>query len=439
MRKLVAFIFVSFILFAWGTVGAQPVNTLVDVGTSNTNAMSPNGNVLIGETGWYWTYNDGKIFLSDDAVSIDDVTNDTLIVGSFRDPNALTPDGDTSAVAGYWKNDVWTALGQMPGVPYFDYDSDDYSRAWGISNNGQYIVGHQKFSNGDFEAWVWDEINGYTLLGHRYRGSRANAVSDDGSIIVGWDEMESGPREAVFWDPDTNFINPGYAGEIFNITPDGTWMVGKTDGYAFRWSEAGGIENLTEGITKTGWAITCSANGSVVGGGVGSGGYDSEAFIWTESEGFEYFQDYLDAKGISTIAWQSLYWITGISGDGTIFSGYGRYKPDLAVHSFWVKIDDGSAIEDAGAVHVTDFRLEQNYPNPFNPVTTIRYELPITNFVELNIYNILGQKIAVLVSERQRAGQHVIQWDAARFNSGIYFCQMHSGSFSAKQKLILLK
>jgi flagellar hook assembly protein FlgD len=54
----------------------------------------------------------------------------------------------------------------------------------------------------------------------------------------------------------------------------------------------------------------------------------------------------------------------------------------------------------------------QNYPNPFNPKTAIGYQLSAVSTVELSIYNLLGQKVATLVSGKQAAGQHQIEWDA---------------------------
>jgi serine protease len=85
------------------------------------------------------------------------------------------------------------------------------------------------------------------------------------------------------------------------------------------------------------------------------------------------------------------------------------------------------------------FYLSQNYPNPFNPITTINYELPITNYVELAVYNILGQKIASLVSDKQQAGHHQVKWNAAGFASGIYYYRLEAGNFVQTKKLVLLK
>jgi predicted GH43/DUF377 family glycosyl hydrolase len=86
-----------------------------------------------------------------------------------------------------------------------------------------------------------------------------------------------------------------------------------------------------------------------------------------------------------------------------------------------------------------EFVLNQNYPNPFNPRTIINYELPITNDVNLNIYNMLGQKVAILVSEKQSAGSHQVEWDATGFASGVYYYRIKVGEFQDVKKMILLR
>jgi hypothetical protein len=83
--------------------------------------------------------------------------------------------------------------------------------------------------------------------------------------------------------------------------------------------------------------------------------------------------------------------------------------------------------------------LYQNYPNPFNPRTIVNYELPITNYVELIIYNPIGQMIAILVSKNQYAGSYQVEWDASGFASGIYYYMIRVGDFRAVRKMILLQ
>ena len=85
------------------------------------------------------------------------------------------------------------------------------------------------------------------------------------------------------------------------------------------------------------------------------------------------------------------------------------------------------------------FELSQNIPNPFNPVTQISYTLPRDGHVKLEIYNLLGQKVATLVDEYQQAGQKTVNWEAKDFASGIYFYKLSSGDFTATKKMVLTK
>ncbi|HVO72740.1 MAG TPA: T9SS type A sorting domain-containing protein [Ignavibacteriaceae bacterium] len=83
--------------------------------------------------------------------------------------------------------------------------------------------------------------------------------------------------------------------------------------------------------------------------------------------------------------------------------------------------------------------LMQNYPNPFNPITTIKFVLPISEKVELKIYNLIGQEIITLTSMYYSAGEHQIQWDASNQSSGIYFYKLKTSNYTETKKLLLLK
>jgi len=83
--------------------------------------------------------------------------------------------------------------------------------------------------------------------------------------------------------------------------------------------------------------------------------------------------------------------------------------------------------------------VEQDYPNPFNHSTVISYQLRVNSQVELSIYNLLGQKILTLVSEKQSAGIHQLNWDARGLASGVYLYRLEAGSFVQTKKLILMR
>lgn len=85
------------------------------------------------------------------------------------------------------------------------------------------------------------------------------------------------------------------------------------------------------------------------------------------------------------------------------------------------------------------FNLFQNYPNPFNPSTTIRWQLPVSTNVSLNVHNVLGNEIAVLVDKEIPAGMHQINFNASSLSNGVYFYNLKAGDFSETKMLLILK
>jgi len=85
------------------------------------------------------------------------------------------------------------------------------------------------------------------------------------------------------------------------------------------------------------------------------------------------------------------------------------------------------------------FSLKQNYPNPFNPRTNIQFSIPKAEYVTLIIYNLLGQEVNTLVSEKLTPGEYKYTWDASQLASGVYIYKLEAGNFTNTKKLILLK
>jgi hypothetical protein len=148
----------------------------------------------------------------------------------------------------------------------------------------------------------------------------------------------------------------------------------------------------------------------------------------------------------------------------TVYGSFG-YDPGLFDHPFDIYIDDDQMQicekwgEQSGIQSFSvqpgqpkpaepgpprRFFLDQNYPNPFNSNTIINFDLPRTGDTRLVVYNILGQRVAVLVDQTLPAGSHSIRWDGRnssgnRIASGVYFYLLTSGNHNSVRKLLLIK
>ena len=143
--------------------------------------------------------------------------------------------------------------------------------------------------------------------------------------------------------------------------------------------------------------------------------------------------------------------------DGSAWTYFGSELPDFEVWSVeidnlgnvWVGTMRGVGLyHEGGATPVhedisphipSDFFLFQNYPNPFNPETTIKYTLPEASKVKIEVFNILGQVVDVLVDCKKDAGYHVIKWNGSDVSSGVYFYRIMTDNFSASRSMVLMK
>jgi predicted acyl esterase len=108
-------------------------------------------------------------------------------------------------------------------------------------------------------------------------------------------------------------------------------------------------------------------------------------------------------------------------------------------------IGDPTSVVLAGNDIPDRFELSQNYPNPFNPSTKINYQLPIDSWVAINVYNLLGQEVMMLINEYKKAGKYEVEFNGAKLSSGVYFyritIQLDNGSqtFTKVRKMLLVK
>ena len=85
------------------------------------------------------------------------------------------------------------------------------------------------------------------------------------------------------------------------------------------------------------------------------------------------------------------------------------------------------------------FELKQNYPNPFNPSTDIEFSIPRNSFVRLEIFDVTGQSIEILLNKNMEAGIYKTDFDGTKLSSGIYFYTLTAGDFTDSKKMILVK
>jgi hypothetical protein len=84
-------------------------------------------------------------------------------------------------------------------------------------------------------------------------------------------------------------------------------------------------------------------------------------------------------------------------------------------------------------------KLFQNYPNPFNPTTNIKYSITKESQVSLKVFDVLGREVEILVNQKQAAGSYDINFDASKFDSGVYIYRLTAGEFVQSLKMILMK
>ncbi len=138
------------------------------------------------------------------------------------------------------------------------------------------------------------------------------------------------------------------------------------------------------------------------------------------------------------------YWVKVNTGGQLILTASGAINPASHIRiipdqELPPSPPDRGAVSSAGPPLPHQFALEQNYPNPFNPSTFVRFKVPVTGFVSLRVYDLLGREVVTLVNEMKKPGEYSVEWDARAVPSGVYFYQMVAGEFKQTLKLVVIK
>ncbi len=100
--------------------------------------------------------------------------------------------------------------------------------------------------------------------------------------------------------------------------------------------------------------------------------------------------------------------------------------------------DAGTDVEDE-MITIKDYKLYQNFPNPFNPATVISYQIPVSSFVTLKVFDVMGKEVIVLVNKMQAAGNYSVEFGASNLSSGIYYYRLEANNSSLVRKMVLLR
>ena len=276
------------------------------------------------------------------------------------------------------------------------YNTTDFGNNWILINsdfpgfsdyaldsfNNIYILSEDKIYKSLDDGISWNQINNNIPL-----GTFLNVISIDGNdnIYIGTGSVFIGNSSGVFYSNDygLSFV------EINTGLPDTTV--------------------LSMAINNDNIVYTALANEGV---------YSYNKFLnsWDPVDNRPYF------KNVTSLLFDN---------DGFLYGGTENQSIIRSLETT-VSIDE---------IVNSNFKyyLRQNYPNPFNPATKINYSLENSGYVELEIIDILGRRIALLVNEYQEKGYHSVSFNASNLTSGIYLYRIKSGKFVQTKKMILLK
>jgi hypothetical protein len=271
---------------------------------------------------------------------------------------------------------------------------------------------------GEWQTLVFDFANqapGTAGINYASRYNKASIFFDFLTVGTGqtyyWDDMVFG-GEAVPAPPGQplGFVasssigeTPVGSGEVFLVAGPNNAEQSNIQYRLYYAKTADGLENPFDGTQHT--------FGTIAGDGGGNGPF---GFVITGLE-----------SGTEYIFWLFQYNVTT------------ELYSDPAVATA-VSGGQSTSIED-GATTPAEYSLSQNFPNPFNPTTRIQFELPESGQVKLEVFNMMGQRVATLVNETRAVGSHSVTFDASALSSGMYLYRLQAGNTVLMQKMTLLK
>ena len=410
MKKLTAFLFVAFASMIFGqttlvvTSGAATLDGVISNGEYTSTPLVTQNNVTL------YAMDDGYYFYL--AAPWADTTQNIAKKQWFYDGSSWSQSGDEDRIAFIFDMGL-----NDPDGPNCTTMCHGDGLMW--TNHGKVDVWHWKAHRGNPMGFADDKYFNEVLGGDggRHGDDGTSTYSDNGP------DANSLPEFMASGDPGANVdfliesqsladfdpfgVLPGTSGEAVTFDGGAAFTNGNViPGYVLRKAEGDRGDVVAAGKWNNGvWTVefrrknSGSANDFSVPSG-GSVDFVHEIFDNTggghPNDGFDPTVYTLDFSGITAVG------------------------------------DDVSKLPES-------FMLNQNYPNPFNPSTSISYSIPQESFVTLKVYDILGNEVQTIVSEKQPAGNYDVSFDATDLPSGVYLYTLDAGSFVMTKKMILLK
>lgn len=399
---------------------AEAQLTVMGLGNYNVGSVSDNGVVSMHTSAgsvYIWTSGGGLVQIGSisngyPAAGRTVVSNDgTKIASSVTNTVTGFNEISTYDVA----TSTWVNRG---GLVPTGWDGS-VSSTWGMSTDGNTVVGLGFLTAANAHAVKWDEAGGMVDLGSIVAGrsSRANAISANGSVIVGWQDEPTGTRSGAKWvDGAETFITDGNGnnvGEAGGISADGNTIIGAGNPNPYVWNATNGLTYITHPNASfffKGGATGVSADGSKVIGyyrAFGAPPMSGEGFIWTSETGRVNLNDYAVGLGIATNG-VTMGLPLAISQDGKKIAGVGMNASNQMV-AFYLDLTSYLSTKET----VKDKSNIGIYPNP---VADILYFKGAGKIEKAEIYNMLGQKVKSLNAVES-------QIDVSSLSKGDYILQ----------------
>jgi photosystem II stability/assembly factor-like uncharacterized protein len=309
--------------------------------------------------------------------------------------------GDDAYISGIWikPNNEGIMVGWPVGGRWSLWKTYNAGNTW--DSSGMYIE--------ETNPAVWSYENGVFYLNNRiWFGARNKGIyysSNNGSSWTLQDVTWTGyAYPSAIWFEDSNH---GYSSADRNII--------RTETSGMNWTIAGnstGTE-IIKGITGAGnnwWYVRFLSNKIYY--TTDDGNFWLVQYTAPSNSGYNHI-----TKGRNG---GNRMWAARIDGGISVYNGPVGIK----------KTDD---------IIPSDYRLFQNYPNPFNPVTVISYQLVVSSFASLIVYDALGKEVITLVNEQLKPGAYEAVFDGTNYPSGVYFYHLTTDNFTETKEMVLLK